>query len=123
MSPQHGSIDAIPERVLADLLESRRRCHVLDQLAAAGGEAIVDDLAAAVRAAERGCAPGEVGEAEREELHAELFERHLPKFTAIAVLEYDSMLGTVSLAAPEVASKARRELDAPASERGVSKER
>lgn len=111
MSTLHASIDAIPEPVIADLLDSRRRCLLLDQLAATGGEAVVGDLAVAVRAAETGRAPEEVGAEERQELREELFECHLPKFTATGVIEYDSMLDTIRLVAPEFAFRATRKLD------------
>lgn len=100
----------VPEEVVADLLDSRRRCHLLAQLTASDGEALVEDLVAAVGAAENNCAPSELEEPTLSEVRKEVFERHVPKLTAIGVVEYDSMLNRLRLETPEVASRAAEEL-------------
>jgi len=40
----------------------------------------------------------------------DIFEHHLPKLTAIGLVEYDSMLGTVRLTEPALARLAQRRL-------------
>lgn len=99
----------VPERVTEDLLASRRRCLVVTALAAAGGEAVVDDLTRALLAAEQSVdqAGSDRG---GQTLERELFEQHLPKLTATGLVEYDSMLDTVRLTEPELAGLARTEL-------------
>ena len=112
MSSSGESADhsTVPEEVVADLLDSRRRCHLLAQLAASDGEALVEDLVAAVGAAEQNCGPSELDESTLGEVREEVFERHVPKLTAIGVVEYDSMLDRLQLETPEVASRAAEEL-------------
>lgn len=106
-SADHGTV---PEEVLADLLDSRRRCHLLAALAESDGEALVEDLVAAVGATEENCAPSELAESTLSEVRTEVFERHVPRLTAIGVVEYDSMLNRLRLETPEVASRAADEL-------------
>jgi len=110
MNSHQASTGSIPEEVLQDLLESPRRCHLLAHLADADDEKVLTDLAAAVAAAEEGCEPGSVGDEKRCSVREDLFERHLAKLTAIGIVEYDSMLGTVSLARPSVAAQAAERL-------------
>jgi len=105
-----GGADAIPEPVLTDLLGSRRRCHLLVQLDAAGGEAVVDDLAASVCAAEEECDPDCIDDETRSAVREELFDRHISKLTAVGVVEYDSMLNAVRLTTAGVASRAASRL-------------
>jgi len=100
----------LPAVVVEDLLSSpRRRCllAVLDER----GEAVVADLCALVRARERDEDVADVDRAERRAVRDDLFAAHIPKLTATGVVEYDSKVGTVTLAAPEIAAVARRSLE------------
>lgn len=99
----------VPGMVAEDLLASRRRCLLVTALAAAGGEAVVDDLAAALLAAEQQDGPGGT-EPDADALERELYDHHLPKFTATGLVEYDSMLNSVRLTEPTLASLARVQL-------------
>ncbi|MFB6222422.1 MAG: hypothetical protein ABEH86_01950 [Haloarcula sp.] len=87
----------LPDHVIEDLLSDEHRRRALSILAARGEPLIVDDLAAAVLAAERDIEPAEVPEADRAALRNELFTEHLPKLTATGIVSYDSMVGTVEL--------------------------
>lgn len=107
---EHTDVETIPDEVLTELLGSRRRCHVLAELGASGGEALVEDLVAAVGADEEGCAPPDVDDRTLGEIREDVFERHIPKLTATGVVEYDSMLDRLRLEMPEVASRAAGEL-------------
>jgi hypothetical protein len=97
----------LPSAVTDEILSSRRRCRVVTALATVGGEAIVEDLAVAVLAAEQGVDPGEIDTGHRKEVERDLYDRHLPKLTATGLLEYDSMLGRVRLTEPVLAKLAR----------------
>jgi hypothetical protein len=99
----NGDTRGIPQAVTDDLLRSRRRCRFVTALAAAGGEAIVADLVAALCAAEG--AGGDCAAVERE-----IYERDLPKLTATGVVEYDSMLERVRLTESALAKQARGKL-------------
>ena len=101
-----------PEDVVSELLESRRCCHLIDQLAAMDGEAVTADLTAAVCAVEKGCSPTEIDQSTRQEAREELFEHHIPKLAATGVVEYDSMLDRLRLRATGVAERAESELAA-----------
>jgi hypothetical protein len=100
----------VPDEVLADLLDSERRCRLLEQLSAASEAAVVEDLAAAVCAAEEGCSPTEVSETRRRAVQNELFEEHIPKLVATGIVRYDSMVGRLWLEEPGVAVRAERSL-------------
>jgi len=100
----------VPDEILADLLDSGRRCRLLEQLSAAGEEAVVEDLAAAVCAAEEGCSPAEVDDANWRAVQNDLFEEHIPKLVTTGVVRYDSMVGRLWLEKPAVAARAERAL-------------
>lgn len=102
--------DGVPAAVTDDILSSRRRCHLVTALAAAGGDAIVEDLAAAVFAAEEGAGPTETDSQAHETVARELYENHLPKLTATGLAEYDSMLGRIRLTEPALAKLAQQKL-------------
>jgi len=119
---QSTETETIPDEVVAELLGSRRRCHVLAELVASGGEALVEDLVAAVGADEESCAPSEVDAPTLGEIRKDVFEHHIPKLTATGVVEYDSMLNRLRLEMPQVAARAADELT-DSGGHGVSKEK
>jgi hypothetical protein len=89
--------DRIPDEVVADLLAEDRCRHVLAALYAADGPVTVCDLARAVLAREHGVDPDAVDEAEAAAVRENLFQEHLPRLTPTGLVEYDSLLGSVSV--------------------------
>ena len=108
MSPQQSPTGsaAVPEDVIGELLDSRRRCLLIDHLAREDGGVVVEDLVAAICAAEEGCDPSAVDDRTRTEIRTELFQQDIPKLAATGVVEYDSMLDKLRLQSSEVASHA-----------------
>lgn len=97
------------EDVVTDILMADRRRFALDILDAADDPMAIDDLAAAVRAHELGVDPDDVARPERRSVREQFFEIHLPKLTATDVVEFDSVLGSVSLAESPMAAAVRTE--------------
>ncbi|WP_424003966.1 DUF7344 domain-containing protein [Haloarcula salina] len=95
-----GAFD-LPDAVVSDLLDDEHRRRALSILAARGEPMVVDDLAAAILAAERNVEPDAVPDTDRRALADELYTEHLPKLTATAVVSYDSVVGRVELRRPE----------------------
>jgi len=93
--PQNGTAQGshLPGKVVEDILSSERRRVMLSCLADCDGKMVVDDLAAAVCAAEG----RPVDEATRREAREDIYDRHLPKLTATGVVEYDSMREAIEL--------------------------
>ena len=100
----------VPQAVDDDLLSSQRRCRMVTALAAAGDAVVVEDLATAVLAAEKKADAGALDSDDCRSAAEDIFEHHLPKLTAIGLVEYDSMLGTVRLTEPALARLAQRRL-------------
>jgi hypothetical protein len=100
----------VPRAVTDDILASRRRCLVVTALATAGGTAVVEDLAAAIRAAEQRAEQVDSDPQTRERVARDLYENHLPTLTAAELVEYDSMLGSVRLTEPALAKLAQEKL-------------
>ena len=96
----------VPEDVIGELLDSHRRCFLIDHLAREDSGVVVEDLVAAISAAEEGCDPSAVDDRTRTEIRAELFQQDIPKLAATGVVEYDSMLDKLRLQSSEVASHA-----------------
>jgi len=90
-----GDDGAPPGPVLEDLLADDRCERLLRILRERAEPMVVDDLAAAVCAAETGPGDPPVAAERRRAVRADIFERHLPKLTAIDAVDYDSMVGTV----------------------------
>jgi len=97
----------LPGRVIEDLLGVERRRLLLACLATQGDGMVVEDLADHVRAREVGIDPEAVDAEQRRAVRDEIFQRHLPKLTATGVVEYDSMLGTLTLEDHSIAERAR----------------
>lgn len=89
--------EELPEEVVNDLLAAERRKVALSYLAEQDDPVVLDDLAAVVRARELDVAPEAVSEPDRRAVREEFFETHLPKLTATDVVDYDSMVATVTL--------------------------
>jgi len=89
----------LPDAVVDDILDSGRRRLALEILAGQDEPIVIDDLAAAVWARERGCEPTAVSREQRRTVRDEFFAEDLPKLTATGVVDYDSMVGTLSLTA------------------------
>ncbi|MFB6308155.1 MAG: hypothetical protein ABEH35_02400 [Haloarculaceae archaeon] len=95
----------LPDDVVADLLAEPRRRLLIAVLAEHDGSVTLEAAAGIVAARERGVAPEAVDETARRTVRDELFREHLPKLTATATVEYDSMCGTVELRRPELAEQ------------------
>ena len=89
--------DRLPDAVVADILASDRRRSALAILAAEDEPMVIDDLAAAVRAREEDTPPTALSPEERRTARDDFFAEPLPKLTATGVVDYDSMVGTVTL--------------------------
>jgi hypothetical protein len=87
----------LPESVVENLLASRRRRMLLDKLDRADGPVSLDALAATIAAREAGVEPDAVSRDRRRETVEEIYQTDLPKLTATAVVEFDSMVGTLEL--------------------------
>jgi hypothetical protein len=101
---RHGN-RRLPTPVEEDLLAAERRRILLRRLLD-GDRVVVEDLARAVRAEERGVAAGAIDREERDAVLTDLFERHLPKLLATGVVDYDSMRGTLELRDESLARRA-----------------
>jgi len=93
--PRNGTAQGshLPGEVVEDILSSERRRVMLSCLADCDGKMVVEDLAAAVCAAEG----RPIDEAARREAREDIYDRHLPKLTATGVVEYDSMREAIEL--------------------------
>ena len=103
-----GTVE-LPTAVVEDLLSSPRRRNLLAALAEVGEPMPLDDLAAEIRARERGTAADAIPAAERRSLRRDLLETDLPKLTATGVVAYDSMLATVEIETPGIGRLATEE--------------
>lgn len=99
----------LPDSVVAEVLESPRRRRMLAVLFSEDGSVPVIDLARRVAAAERDCDPSEVSEEAVEDVKADIYATHLPKLTALRVVDFDSLLASVEPA--ESAPETRDRLD------------
>ncbi|MBX0285227.1 DUF7344 domain-containing protein [Haloarcula salinisoli] len=100
MATQNAESDIggdLPPAVVEDLLSDDTRRRALAILEARDEPVVVEDLAAAVVAAQEGDPVSTVPASEREAMAEELFTDHLPKLMATDVVDYDSMLGAVEL--------------------------
>lgn len=89
--------ESIPDDVVADLLSSERRRHLLSALLASDGAVAVEDLAREIAAREGGATPDGVDDATVADVREDLYWEHLPKLTATEVVAFDSLLATVEL--------------------------
>lgn len=92
----HGS-GSLPDHVIDDLLASERRRTMLEILAERSAPVVLDDLVRATLAEEQGTIPSEISQEECRAARIEAYEKHLPKLTAVDVVEYDSLVGTLKL--------------------------
>lgn len=99
-----GNGGTLPDDVVAEVLESPRRRRMLRAVFAADEPVPVLDLSRRVAAEERGVDPDRVPEETVAAVKADLYATHLPKLTALRVLDFDSMLASVAPAesAPDV---------------------
>jgi hypothetical protein len=88
---------SLPGSVVRDILSSDRRRVLLRALADADGPVIVEELATTIVERERGTPPGSVDPERRAAVVDDIYDRHLPKLLATGIVEYDSMMGAVSL--------------------------
>jgi len=94
----------LPAGVVAEVLQSPRRRRMLAALFSESGRVPVVDLARHVAAEERDIEPDEVPKETVEDVKAAIYATHLPKLTALRVVDFDSLLASVEPAenAPEV---------------------
>lgn len=88
----------LPDSIVEDLRESRRRCITLDRLDETDEAQPVADLAREIAAAERDVDPDSVDAEAVDAVRRDLYQQHLPKLTATGVVRYDSLVGTLELA-------------------------
>jgi hypothetical protein len=96
---------ALPDYVVEDLLASERRRRMLSILADRSTRVVLDDLVRATLAAERNTDATEISREECREARIDVFENELPKLTAVDVVHYDSLVGTVELTNRTVARR------------------
>jgi hypothetical protein len=96
-APTQGQGDAgkLPGAVVEELLANDRRELLLRILRERGEPMVVEDLARAVCLAETAPDDPPVDEGRQRAVRTDIFERHLPKLTAVDAVQYDSMVGTV----------------------------
>ena len=92
----HGA-GRLPTSVVEDLLDSARRRHLVAVLDEADGPLSVAEVARKVRAREHNTTPDAVSDDAVHETCEDIYEEHLPKLTAVEVVTYDSLVGTVEL--------------------------
>lgn len=90
----HGQL---PEAVVEELLVDPRRRAMLQSLWAHDGPIPMTQLAAHVIARERSVTLDAVPSEDRKRVRENLYEDHLPKLTATAVLRYNSRQASVEL--------------------------
>ncbi|WP_246022880.1 DUF7344 domain-containing protein [Halosimplex halophilum] len=100
-STARDDTDRLPASAVADLRASERRRRALDCLAERADPIPVSDLARHVVAVEREEPADAVPDEAVDEARRDLFQQHLPKLTATGVVRYDSLVGTVELAAAD----------------------
>lgn len=88
----------LPDSIVKDLRESRRRCIALERLHAKEEAQPVADLAREIAAAEHETEPEAVEAEAVDAVRRDLYQQHLPKLTATGVVRYDSLVGTLELA-------------------------
>lgn len=97
----------LPEPVVDEVLESPRRRALLTQVLAADEPVPVVDIARQIAAEERGVVPEDVDASDCKAVKETIYDDHLPKLTALRVVEFDSLLASVSPAenAPQVGKR------------------
>jgi hypothetical protein len=88
---------SLPDHVVEGLLDDDHCRLALEILDDSSDPMIVEDLAAAILAREWDTTAVAVDEDDVQALRTELYEEHIPRLTAVGVVSYDSMLGTVEL--------------------------
>ncbi|NHN49544.1 hypothetical protein G9464_18395 [Halostella sp. JP-L12] len=94
----------LPDDVIAEVLASPRRRLLLAAVLPADDPVPVVDIARRIVAEERDRAPNRVSDEAVEEVKADVYATHLPKLTALRVVDFDSQIAGVEPAenAPEV---------------------
>lgn len=101
--------DPLPASVVDELLESPQRRAVLSHMLAADEAVPIVDIARQIAADERGVDPAELDANGYGDAKETIYDDHLPKLTALRVVEFDSLLASVSPA--ENAQQVREELE------------
>lgn len=96
-SADESEHERLPETVVEDLLDDPRRRAMLRLLGTHDGSIRMTQLAARVIANERSIPIDAVSLEERRRVCDTLYEYHLPKLTATAVLRYNSRQASVEL--------------------------
>ena len=100
-----GRVEQLPAHVVEDLLASERRRRMLRILAERSAPVVLDDLMRVVLAEERETIPSEISTEACAAARTEAYEVHLPKLTAVDVVRYDSLVGTLELKDDAVAQR------------------
>ena len=88
----------LPDSIVKDLRESRRRRIALDRLHTMDEARPVADLAREIAAVEHETEPEAVETEAVDAVRRDMYQQHLPKLTATGVVRYDSLVGTLELA-------------------------
>jgi len=105
--PPHETDGPLPESVVDEVLESPRRCALLSAVLTADDPIPVVDIAKQIAADEQGVDPKEIDADDYRPVKETIYDDHLPKLTALQVVEFDSLLASVSPGenAPQIADE------------------
>jgi hypothetical protein len=94
--PTPETDEPLPETVVDEVLESPRRRALLTAALAADEPVPVVDIARQIAADERNADPTERGDEAYQSVKETIYDDHLPKLTALQIVEFDSLLASVS---------------------------
>jgi hypothetical protein len=86
----------LPGSVVDEVLESPRRRALLAAVLAADEPVPIVDIARQIAADERDADPTEIGDEAYQSVKETIYDDHLPKLTALQIVEFDSLLASVS---------------------------
>lgn len=86
----------LPGSVVDEVLESPRRRALLAAVLAADEPVPVVDIARQIAADERDTDPTEIGDEAYQSVKETIYDDDLPKLTALQIVEFDSLLASVS---------------------------
>lgn len=97
----------LPESVIDDLLADPRRWMILRLLYERDEPVTVTQLATSIIARERSMDADDASRSECQRVEENLYEHHIPKLTATAVVKYNSRQASIALddAAPQLSDR------------------
>ncbi|WP_323192708.1 hypothetical protein [Halostella sp. PRR32] len=94
--PTNSPDRPLPESVVDEVLESPRRRMLLTHVLAAEDPVPVVDIARQIALREGNDGSGNADAGDPEAIKGTIYDDHLPKLTALRVVEFDSLLAAVS---------------------------